>query len=355
MPSSLCRSRHATQLDADESSPCGGSVSSISNAAQFSAPHERPQAGAVGPRVLPDVPTDAPGGRDGHADAADVRDRRRVRSRDLRRGLPPDRRERDRRGGPEHRPDPDTATNPVGTSHMVTATVTSTDRTRAGNTWTGGDRRQRRRDRHLPSCDTDANGQVTFTYTGTRGGDTSTRRWRSAVDRRRRRQDVDGDPGPASGAQPGLATNRSVRSAASAWCRGANAPCPESRSVRVTGEQRDRTATTAADGTTPFCYTGRTRCRPSRPRRHGRQQRDELGSRATRTKWEPPAPTDCEVEGEGRVDELKASFDFEVKVVRRQGCRAGRVPRSVRRTAVRLDRDREPGHHRNLRRSGAAS
>ena len=71
--------------------------------------------------------------------------------------------------------DPTTATNPVGTTHAVTATVTNSDGTpRSGqhvdfvvtgaNAGASGTCTP-------ASCDTDANGLVTFTYTGSNPGD----------------------------------------------------------------------------------------------------------------------------------------------------------------------------------------
>jgi hypothetical protein len=162
----------------NESPPCGGSVSLISNAAQFSALHTSDLQGwgcsvhesfPTFPTdwsplaVATDTPTQPTCGTDVDSGAATCGEAYLLIAGS---GIVVE--------APNIDLTPTTATNPVGTSHTVTATVTNTDGTprsgqhvdfvvtgaNAGATGTCAP----------AACDTDANGQVTFTYTGTPRG-----------------------------------------------------------------------------------------------------------------------------------------------------------------------------------------
>jgi len=90
------------------------------------------------------------------------------------------------------------------------------------------------------------------------------------------------------------------------------------------------TATTASDGTAMFCYTGTNEGDDTIEAfadsdGSGAMDPGEPSDTATKT-WEPPAPTDCEVEGEGRLStNWKAIFDFDVETDRSTGLPKGKV------------------------------
>ena len=238
--------------------------------------------------------------------------------------------------------DPPSATNPVGTTHTVTATVTNDDGTpRSGqhvdfvvtgaNAGVSGT--------CVPaSCDTDANGHVTFTYTGSNAGDdtinasitvggstqkaTAAKTWTVP-------------PAPTSLVlTPASATNPvGVEHCVTALVTdGSGVPVPGIL-VRFSVSGANSTtssATTGSDGTAMFCYVGTnagddTIDAFADTDGSGTQDPGEPSGTASKT-WESAAVAGCEVEGEGRLStNPKASFDLEAKIRRSTGLPRGRV------------------------------
>jgi hypothetical protein len=239
--------------------------------------------------------------------------------------------------------DPPTASNPVGTSHTVTATVTNTDMTprsgqhvdflvtgaNAGATGTCAP----------VTCDTDANGQVTFTYTGTVAGDDTINAsitFNGSTQKATAAKTWTTTTGPTSlELSPASAVNAVgdehcvtalVTDAAGAPVSGVAVPFTVTGANTASGS-----ATTAADGTASFCYTGTAEGDDTIEAfadadGSGAMDPGEPSDTATKT-WEQPAPTDCEeVEGEGRLStNWRAIFDFEAKVQPSTGLPRGRV------------------------------
>ena len=170
--------------------------------------------------------------------------------------------------------DPTTATNPVGTQHTVTATVTNTDDTpRSGVlvTWVVTGANAGATGTCVPAdCTSGADGKVTFTYTGANAGDdtinasitvdgsrqtaTASKTWTA----------VEGVPsmtlGPATATNP-VGTEHTVTATVS---DSADAPLAGVLvSFAVTGANAGATGTcapadckTGADGKVSFTYTG---------------------------------------------------------------------------------------------------
>jgi hypothetical protein len=239
---------------------------------------------------------------------------------------------------------PATSTNPVGTAHTVTATVTNKDGTpRSGqhvdfvvtgaNAGAAGTCAP-------ASCDTDASGLVTFTYTGTNVGDdtinasitvdgstqkaTATKTWEPVT-----------VPIPAVlELTPASATNAvgQQHCVTALVTDGAGAPVPGVL-VRfsVSGSNSaSSSATTGSDGKATFCYTGANAGEDTIEAfadadADGTKDPGEPTGTAMKT-WEAAAAVGCEVEGEGHLStNRKASFDLEVEVARSTGLPEGKV------------------------------
>lgn len=330
----------------NESPPCGGSVSLISNAAQFATLHTSDLQGwncsvhesfPTFPTdwsplaVATDTPTQPTCGTDVDTGAAVCGEAYLLIAGS---GIVVE--------APNIDLTPTTATNPVGTSHTVTATVTNTDGTpRSGqavdfvvtgaNAGVSGTCAP-------ASCDTDANGQVTFTYTGTVVGDDTINAsitFGGSTQKATAAKSWTVVSGPASlELSPAAATNpvgqehcvsALVTDGAGAPVSGISVPFTVSGANSATG-----TATTASDGTATFCYTGTNEGDDTIEAfadsdGSGAMDPGEPNDTATKT-WEPPAPTDCEVEGEGRLStNWKAVFHFDVETDRSTGLPKGRV------------------------------
>jgi Bacterial Ig-like domain (group 1) len=238
--------------------------------------------------------------------------------------------------------DPTTATNPVGTAHTVTATVTEPDGTpragqhvdfvvtgvNAGATGTCAP----------ASCDTDANGQVTFTYTGiTPGDDTinasitiggSTQKATASKTWTVPRTPTSLVLTPASATNP-VGVEHCVTALVT---DGSSAPVPGIVvHFSVTGtHSATSSATTGAEGRAMSCYVGTSAGDDTIEAfadtdGNGTQDPGEPSGTASKT-WEPVAASGCEVEGEGRLStNPKASFDLEAKIRRSTGLPSGRV------------------------------
>jgi hypothetical protein len=238
--------------------------------------------------------------------------------------------------------DPMTATNPVGASHIVTATVTNTDGTpRSGqqvdflvtgvNAGASGT--------CVPaSCASDANGQVTFTYTGTNLGDDTIN---ASIT-------IDGSTQKATAAKtwepvptpatldltPASATNRVGEQHCVTALLTDGSGNPGSGIVvpfSVTGaNSASSSATTGSDGKATFCYVGTTAGDDTIEAfadadGNGTKDLGEPSDTASK-KWEPVATAGCEVEGEGSLStNRKAIFDFEAKVGSSTGLPKGKV------------------------------
>ena len=238
--------------------------------------------------------------------------------------------------------DPTTATNPVGTTHAVTATVTNPDGTpRSGqhvdfvvtgaNAGASGTCAP-------ASCDTDANGLVAFTYTGSSPGDdtinasitvggstqkaTASKTWTVPT-------------GPTSLVlTPASATNPiDVEHCVTALVTdGSSVPVPGIMvHFSVTGaNSTSSSAATGSDGKAMLCYIGTQTGNDTIEAfadtdGSGTQDLGEPGGTASKT-WEPVATSGCEVEGEARLlANPKASFELEARIRPSTGLPKGKV------------------------------
>jgi Bacterial Ig-like domain (group 1) len=238
--------------------------------------------------------------------------------------------------------DPTTATNPVGTTHAVTATVTNSDGTpRSGqhvDVVVTGANAGASGTCSPASCDTDANGLVTFTYTGSNPGDdtinasitvggstqkaTASKTWTVPT-------------GPTSLVlTPASATNPiGVEHCVTALVTdGSSVPVPGIMvHFSVTGANTtSSSAATGSDGKAMLCYIGAQTGNDTIEAfadadGSGTQDPGEPGGTASKT-WEPAATTGCEVEGEGRLSaNPKASFELEAKIRPSTGLPKGKV------------------------------
>jgi hypothetical protein len=227
--------------------------------------------------------------------------------------------------------DPMSATNPVGTTHTVTATVTNTDGSpRSGqhvDFLVTGPNAGASGTCAPAGCDTDANGQVTFTYTGSNPGDdtinasitidgstqkaTASKTWAVPT-------------GPASlELTPASATNPVGKEHCVTALVTDGSGNPVSGIIvhfSVTGaNSASLSATTGSDGKATSCYTGAVAGDDTIEAfadsdGSGTKDPGEPSDTASK-KWEPAANAGCEVEGEGSLSaNRKASFDFEAKL-----------------------------------------